>query len=114
MKITSSSLRDLEVIVALGDVDRFDIDYDPARRNHRDQGAKLQVNRLRALVDLKDGSVIVAAYGFLYNKDGQVGERTRDQYLETDQIPVEVRHIIAEEWRHTASLVGAVSGVKFA
>lgn len=113
MKITASTLRDFEVVIALEEAERFRVTYSASFRS-RDNGLTLEVNRLRALVDLKDGSVIVNAYGYLVNKDGTVGERSRDQYLDTDQIPVEARHIVAEEARHVRELVGAVSGVRFA
>jgi hypothetical protein len=113
MKITSSELRDLSIVIALEEPDLFDLTFE-AKFRSRDNGLTMQVNRLRALVDLKDGSVIVNAYGHLYNKDGSVGERSREQYLETDQIPVEVRFLIAEEARHVRDLIGAVQGVRFA
>lgn len=113
MKITSSNLRDQEVVIALDETERFRITYSASFRS-RDNGLPLEVNRLRAMIDLKDGSVIVNAYGHLVNKDGTVGERSRDQYLDTDQIPVEARHIIAEEARYVRDLIGAVQGVKFA
>lgn len=112
MKITSSSLRDFEVIISLEDNDRFRITHE-AKFRSRDNGLTLEIYRLRAVVDLKDGSAIVQAYGHLINKDGSVGERTRDQYLEVDQIPVEARHIVAEEVRHVRELISAVTGVRF-
>lgn len=116
MKITSSSLRDFEVIIALDETERFRIDFAASFRS-RDNGIPLEVNRLRALVDLRDGSVIVSAYGHLVNKDGTVGERSRDQYLETEQIPMEAKHIIATEAqfiRQQIAATGTLTGVKFA
>lgn len=112
MKIVNTSLRSLSISIKLAEAEFFDINYDSSYRS-RERDTALQVQGLRALVDLEDGEVQVEAMGYLRNKSGAVGERDRSQYLTEEQIPEEAKGVIAEEARTYRERIAGVTGVTY-
>lgn len=111
MKIAYSHLSGgLRVGIRL-DEDEFDRTYEGWNRTER--GAKMRVKTLTASVDMENGEVDVKAYGNLYNKDGTVGLRDRDDYLEPGEISIHLRSIIAAEWQRMRDRIAGVTEVTF-
>lgn len=112
MNIEHSGVRDMVVGISLAESERFDVPM-VAYSSSRENGIPLRVNALRAAIDLVTGETIVKAYGHLRRKDGMVGDRSRDLFLEADQVPEGAKEIINVEVRALRDKIAAGAPVHF-
>lgn len=112
MKIRDSYVQDMKISIRLEESERFKVTY-TTYGSSREDGAQLLIHSLIASVDILDGTASVEGFGYLVNKNGEVGERDRRLYLELDDILFEVRDVVIEEVRQARERIAAVQGVVF-
>lgn len=111
MKIQSHLSGSLRINVGLEPDEQFDRTYDGWNRTER--GARMRVHALVITVDMEDGEVHVRAHGLLYNKDGALGQRGRDDYLDKGEITLAVQALVDQEWATTKARIAGVDKVWF-
>lgn len=110
MKLEHTRVPDVVLRVSIPEAQRFRIAYDG--RGGREDGT-LEVWGLRVSVDLASGEGTMLATGYLVNKDGNVGERGREQFLTAGQFPQAAKDLAFVEVADLRRAIGEMKPVTF-